>query len=209
MLQPSIPDYVDNYDEITESIGRIALTGYVMIFNYTFTGPEHLDYRMPASWRKIYEQESYMMFDPVVHWGFLKAGDKRWTDIRMPDIRKILKKAADHGLRHDASFSRHIDGRRSMLSVSRPDREITDAEMGTLSGIFDDLVSIIDGECGLTDKEKDVLALLKIGYDYKAMASELNLAEATVKSRSKSARTKLNCLTVTAAVAKAVERGYV
>ena len=93
--------------------------------------------------------------------------------------------------------------------MSRPDREIEDREMTYLSNKFDRLVSLVSGECGLTDKEKDVLVGLNQGLTFNQIGNDLSISLPAVKARVKSARQKLDCATTTQAVALAVKRNYI
>jgi len=189
-------------------IENIASMGSILAFNVGFKGPEHFHSTYPELWRDEYEAASLHFVDPAVMWPLLNAGDIRWSEIKLPDIRGVFKKARSHNLNHGAVFSRQIGNTKTILSVSRHDRELTDGEMISLSVQWDRLSSLVDGRAGLTEKEMKVLACARDGFDYGETAAELNISLGAVKARMEKARSKLGANSVAQAVAMAITRKY-
>lgn len=205
----SIPPVFEDYEAETQAIRDIGTAGVVISFNYTFRGPEYFESTYPEAWQELYENEHFHMKDPVLMWSATHSGNKRWSEIKLPDMFGVLKHAAAHGLNFGATFSRFANRKRSVLSVSRSDREIDDQEMELLATIFDRLVDIVDGECGLTKKEKRILRALASSASQTEAANSLGIPLPTVKANIQSAKEKLGCSSTMQAVALAVHRRYI
>lgn len=109
-------------------------------------------------------------------------------------------------LNYGAVFSRKCNFKRSFLTISRPDRELTDTEMEIIGEKFDVWVDMIVGNTELTDGELDVLRGLKDGLGRSAIADQLGISESAVKQRAQKACVKLGAKTRTQAVAVCVPR---
>ena len=205
MLNTIIP----NFDSEVSSLRFLGKSGFILAFNMTFRGPEYLHSEYPEEWQKIYEEQNYFIADPILIWCVTKTGNKRWSDIKLPDLRGVIKEAKKCSLNYGAAFSRKLANKRSFLTISRPDREFTDEELAHLGDKFDHLVSYVVGQYGLTDKELDALRGLRDGLSYKQIAVELNISVPTVKSRAERAKGKLGAKTTTQAVAMASTRNFI
>lgn len=205
MLKSIIP----NFDSEVSSLRFLGESGFILAFNMTFRGPEYLHSEYPKEWQKIYEERNYFFVDPVLVWCVTKSGNKRWSEVKLPDIRGVMKEARKCGLIYGAAFSRKLLNKRSFLTISRPDREFTDEELIHLGDKFDHLVSYVVGQCGLTSKELDALRGLRDGLSYKQIAVELDISVPTVKSRAERAKGKLGAKTTTQAVAMASTRNFI
>lgn len=204
MLHSLIP----GFDSELESINNISNMGCILAFNVGFKGPEHFFSSFPEVWRQEYEAASLHFADPAVVWPLMYEGDIRWSEIKLPDIRGVFKKARVHNINYGALFSRQVCNSKTIMSVSRHDRELTDAEMIKLSIQWDRISNLVEGRAGLTDKEMEVLALARDGLDYKLIAAELGISLSTVKMRVDKAKAKLGAKSLTHAVVIAVTRKY-
>jgi len=205
MLNTIIP----NFNSEVSSLRFMGKSGFILAFNMTFRGPEYLHSEYPAEWQKIYEDRNYFFVDPVLIWSVTKTGNKRWSEIKLPDIRGVMSEARKCDLNYGAAFSRKSMNKRSFLTISRPDREFTDEELVHLGDKFDHLVTYVVGQCGLTEKELDALRGLRDGLSYKQIAVELEISVPTVKSRAERAKGKLGAKTTTQAVAMASTRNFI
>lgn len=211
------PTFYENYDNAIEPVRRIGTAGYVVSFNFRFSGPEFFESTYPEEWQRLYDERNYYSLDPVLLWAIAnrKGGDKRWSEIpfpnpgKLPFIQNVPERAAEYGMKYGAIISRNVNGRRSALSVAREDREVTNQEISILSHLFDELTRIVDGSCGLNEKEVEVLNALYHGHTDASAAESLNIPLPTLKSCKSSARKKLGCKTATQAVALAVSRNYI
>jgi LuxR family transcriptional regulator, quorum-sensing system regulator SdiA len=204
MLSSLIP----NHDAEMAWLGTYGTAGYVVAFNMTLRGPEHLHTTYPQEWVDLYQKRNYFFRDPVNIWTFLHSGDKRWSEIVVPDTRDVMREAARFGLVHGAIFSRIRGFRKSFMSVARADRELTDAEIAALSAKFDSWTDMVIGAPALTSGEIEVLRGLKDGLERAELAERLGISESGVKQRLSKACGKLRARTATQAVAIAVARNY-
>ena len=180
-----------------------------MAFNFTFRGPEHFVSEYAQEWQDIYDKRNYYFVDPILIWNISKQGNIRWSEVKLPDVRGVLTECKKFNMNFGASFSRKINGKRSVLALARSDREFTDDEISHLSDKFDFLADCVLGQCGLTDKELEVLRDLRDGSTYKDIGERLEISVPTVKARAEKARKKLGAKTTMQAVASASIRNFI
>lgn len=203
-----IGDLIPAFESELHTLRTIGSSGFFLGFGINLRGAEYMQIEYPQAWQGEYEAGSYYIADPIVIWVFTQTGYARWSEIRIPDIRGIMKKASVHGMIYGAVFSRTVEKKKCFLTVARDDRELTDTELQLLDARFEIWASIVMGKSNLSDKELDVLRLLRDGLAQKQIADHLGLAETTVKKRALSACTKLGAKSRTQAVAIAVSRNY-
>jgi LuxR family transcriptional regulator, quorum-sensing system regulator SdiA len=199
---------IPNFDKELEDLRVIGPSGFILAFNMTFRGPEFMHSEYPEAWRAEYEERNYFALDPVLGWALVSSGYKRWSEVRLPDVRGVLKRGSAFGLKYGAVFSSKKDRKRSFLTIARGDRELTDNEVERINTKFGLWTELVTNRAALTDKELDVLRLLRDGLGQSEIAEELGIAESTVKQRAVSATTKLRANNRTQAVAIAMTRGY-
>jgi LuxR family transcriptional regulator len=204
MLSTMIP----NYDAEIERLRDIGPAGLILAFNLTPRGAEHFHAEQPPSWRKLYEDRNYHFTDPVFVWAVANSGNRRWSEVPLPDVKGVLTAARKHGLVYGAIFSRKINGKHSMLTLARADRELSDTEMELAAAKFESFLDVVVGAPLLTDGELDVLRALKDGLGQSEIAGKLGISESAVKLRCQKACAKLNARTRTQAVAIAVARNF-
>lgn len=197
---------IPNYEAEIEKLRQIGTSGFILAFNMTFRGPEHLHSEYPKLWRRIYEERNYYFVDPVLLWGVSRTGNKRWSEIRLPDVRNVMTEARKFDLNYGAVFSRKYQYKRSFLTVARADRELTDVELEVLGSKFDSWVEMVVGNVHLTEAEQEVLRYLRDGLGQREIADTLGISESAVKQRVQKACSKLQAKTRAQAVAIAVAR---
>lgn len=195
-------------DAALPSIRLLGPAGLIFAFNITFRGPEFFHSEYPRPWQVEYERRSYAYFDPILLWSLMNVGDKRWSEIKLPDLRGVMKAARDFDLRYGAIFARSQRGKKSILTVARGDRDYTDEEMTFLSASFEHLMSEIeqDDGGGLTPAEVETLRCIRDGMSYAETAALLQISVPTVKARIEKTRGKLGARNATQAVALAIQR---
>lgn len=199
---------IPNLESEMDHLRALGPSGYVMAFNYTVFGPEFMVSGYPDAWRAEYEEKNYFMGDPVLMWTFVNSGVKRWSDINLPDPRGVMRRAARFNIRYGVAISVKRGRKRSVLTVARGDREIEAAEIEGLRIKFESWCDHATNRAALTDRELDVLRLLRDGKAQREIAEALGIAEATVKQRAVSATKKLGAANRIQAVAIALRRGY-
>ncbi len=195
-------------DAALPGLRLLAPSGFIFAHNITFRGPEYFHSEYPRGWQAEYESKSYAYFDPVLLWNIMNIGDRRWSEVKLPDIRGVMKEARKYELNFGASFSRSHRGKKSILTLARRDREYTDEEMAFLSATFEHLMAEIarDDGGGLTPAEADTLRCLRDGLSYAEAAALLSISVPTVKARVEKSRGKLGAKNATQAVAIALQR---
>lgn len=204
MLANMIPNYSQEMDHLREW----GPQGFTLAFNLTYRGPEHLHTELPDEWRAIYEENNYFSVDPILVWTLRNTGGKRWSEVHLPDVDRVLVRARGFGLKFGGIFSRKRGNKRSLLSVARADRELTDTEMEVIGARFDSWVDMVIGGPDLTKGELEVLRALKNGMGQHEISEAIGISESAVKQRCMKACAKLNARTRTQAVAIAVARNY-
>jgi LuxR family transcriptional regulator len=201
-------DLIPNFDDEIAQMHTLAPTGWIMGFNLTYRGPEHLYNAYPEAWRKIYEDRNYFFGDPIAMWTMTHEGADRWSNVRIPDIRGVMSAAKKFKLNYGLAISRKVAGKRSFLTLSHPDREFTNEEIARCTTKFNLWTDMVLNRAALTAAELDVLRCFRDGQGQQDTAANLGIAESTVKQRAVKACAKLGAKSRTQAVAIAVARNY-
>nr|WP_281285431.1 LuxR family transcriptional regulator [Paracoccus laeviglucosivorans] len=155
----------------------------------------------PKAWRRKYSNDALLIRDPVVLWFTAQTGAVRWSEIGDPDRHGVLERAGRYGLKYGAVFSTEYDRKRHFMTVSRSDRELSDAEIQNLEQRFSVWTRcVMDGIPHLTETEIEVLRAASAGKDQAESAVEQDVSVSTIKQRQSRAREKLNAKNLTEAV---------
>lgn len=203
-----LQDFVPNFPEEEAKLNALAPSGWFMGFNISYKGAEVLINRYPSSWQVEYEENNYFFGDPILIWTMTKTGSIRWSEVGIPDLRGTMASAARHGLRYGATVTKKYERKRCFVSMARPDREFTDAEIEIVEAKFIMWCELLLNKARLTEGELAVLRAFRDGHGQRECAAELGISEATVKQRLSKACSKLGATSRTQAVAMAVSRGY-
>lgn len=203
----AINQLIPNFDTEMQILNELSPTGWIIGFNLTvYKGAEHLHTTYPESWRTIYETKNYFFGDPIALWSMTRTGAVRWSEVKFPDLLGVLKQARHFKLNYGMALARKLNKKRSFLTLSRSDREFTDAEIMMVDAKFKIWTELVLHEANLTDGELEVLRALRDGYGQADIAEHLSIAESTVKQRAISATKKLGSNNRTQAVATAITR---
>ncbi len=203
-----LPSIIPNFDNELASIETIATKGIVIAWNTAYSGAEYLMSTYSEAWKEEYHSRSLQFVDPTVWWAIRNTGECRWSETGYIDIGRVFKKARVHGINYGAIFSRLKNGKKSILSVSRSDRELTDNEMMILSLQWDRMTNALIENANLTSGELQVLKMLRDGYNYPEISTVLGVSVSGIKKRVAKAMHKLNAKTPTHAVSIAMVRSY-
>lgn len=190
-------------------IEEIAISGYSILVNVNVRGYEYFESSYPPAWQDEYEKRRYYAFDPVLVWSLFSTGDKQWSEVPIPDLRRFMNSAKKHGLVYGAAFSRKTGANRSLLSVSRPDRELLPQEMMFLSGLATEFFESLEDGRGLSKGEIAVLQCLSEDKNVKEASEHLGISESAAKERLASARRKVGCKTNYQLVATALRKNLI
>lgn len=100
----------------------IANAGYHIMVRTGFATSLETVNCYPEDWIRIYTEEGYMLFDPVLRWAYEHTGICRWSDISDNDPKGVLKIARTFGLNYGV-VTAHTNGgkdhRRTIASFAR------------------------------------------------------------------------------------------
>ncbi|MBN8631295.1 MAG: autoinducer binding domain-containing protein [Rhodobacterales bacterium] len=190
---------------LLEQLDRLAPMGYTVGLHIRFATPLIYKSSYPAAWVDHYNSHSYYLRDPLVFWGVGVEGTTRWSAIPLPDPFGVMKKAAGHGLKYGAVSSYGPITSRSIVGVSRSDREFSDEEMGQLKEVTIQLHIEAKPPSELTKAQIEALQCLANGDRHAAAAEKLGITESAFKARVQSARIRLEARTASEAIRKARE----
>lgn len=206
MLESVIPNYCEEMTRLEE----LGTSGFVLGFGLRFGRPYFLLNHYPQAWTELYEQQNYLLGDPVSTWALSHTGTIRWSDISDPDPREIFERANLYGLKYGAVTVTLQGGKRSYLSLARHDRELTDAELVVLQSKIELWANLFaKARNSLTDPELDVLAQLAVGLKQSEAAHRLKISVSTLKTRLDSAQRKLGATNALNAVVLAIRHNLI
>lgn len=132
-------------DPILLALEEHAPRGFVLGLKMGYGLPAVLHSTFDTRWREEYESRAYFVSDPIFYWTIISSGRKRWSEVSLPDVRGMLKKAREYDMNYGVIFSVKSKDKkhRSFLSVCRDDREYTDEEMDEIGELFDQAVERI------------------------------------------------------------------
>lgn len=190
---------------LLEQLDQLAPMGYTVGLHIRFATPLIYKSSYPTAWVEHYNNHSYYLRDPLVFWGVGVEGTTRWSAIPLPDPFGVMKKAAGHGLNFGAVSSYGPITSRSIVGISRSDREFTDAELGQLKEVTIQLHIEAKPPSDLTKAQIEALQCLANGDRHAAAAEKLGITESAFKARVQSARIRLEARTASEAIRKARE----
>lgn len=192
-----------------EDMSALAPVGHYLALRVGFAFPLEEVNGLPPAWVDSYTRGRFVLFDPVIRWSYQNSGVIRWSEIDIPDPRKVLSKAREHGLIYGASVSIHDEddgGQRSFGSFLRADREYTAEEMAWLRDCVARLHAEKKPPDNLTPAELEALCMVRDGKRLKQIAHELGVSEGAIKQRLRGAKDKLGATNSAQAAARA--RGF-
>jgi LuxR family transcriptional regulator, quorum-sensing system regulator SdiA len=116
-----------------------------------------------------------------------------------------MKKAAGHGLKFGAVSSYGPITSRSIVGISRSDREFDDDELARLKELTIELHIQAKPPSELTKAQIEALECIANGDRHAAAAAKLGISESAFKARLQSARVRLEARTTSEALRKARE----
>ena len=204
---------VANYTSHSDVFERLGPVGYTIALNVRNVTPELYYSTFPSKWVERYTKQSFTLADPVVDFMFMGSGATRWSDIkhsRGPEKTALfLEIAAAEGLKFGGAVvlrSQKDPTVRSLVSVCRGDRELTDKELSDLEISFQQLLMKLEFGEKLTSRQLKILTLMASGATRQECANSVSVSPETVKKDVEVARKCLGARNATEAVAIAAAR---
>lgn len=190
-------------DDLLVALGAEAPRGYFLALHIRFAAPVMMFRTYDRAWTDHYTRRAYALRDPMVAWGLEHSGATRWSAIDLPDPFAIMAEARSFGLEYGVCIGCGPMSSRTIAGVARGDREMTDEEIATISGLVLRLHHETEPPDHLTRAEKEALGVIAAGQRYAAGADALGISQSALKARLTSARTKLFARTTAEAIQRA------
>ncbi|WP_284377244.1 helix-turn-helix transcriptional regulator [Amylibacter marinus] len=184
-------------------LGAIAPLGYGVGLHIRFASPLISLYTWSKEWQDHYTGNVYGLRDPMIAWAFAKKGACRWSECPLPDPFGIISQAGEFGLTFGATISCGPLSSRTIVGISRDDREFTDDELNAALDVVEFLHEKAEPPESLTKAQKEALQLVAAGYRYAEAAQKLGISESALKLRLSSARNRLLARTTGEAIQRA------
>jgi LuxR family transcriptional regulator len=173
-----------------DHLRRMCPLGYFIGLHLRYMLPCYTYNSYPDAWMSLYQRRSYIIQDPVFSWISAKAGQVRWSDLAQEGKGEVFAQAARFGLKYGAVVA-HVDGdSRSFGSFARDDREFDDNEIRYLRSAIERLHVLTDIRAKLSKSDIETIRAVE-NQSYSDAATQLGIAEVTVKHRIGTIRRKL------------------
>ena len=190
-------------DPALRALRKLAPAGYSVVLHIRGLSCRMADRTFPLEWIRQYDENGYALRDPIIGWCIENRGILKWSDPTLPDPYGVMRAAAEFGIRFGASVSLGPRECRSVVSISRSDREPTDGECEEMAHLSNLIHQLLPMDVELTRKQIDALRCIAEGMRMKQAAALLGISESALKMRIGSARAKLNARTTAEAVQRA------
>ncbi|MFD2179224.1 helix-turn-helix transcriptional regulator [Veronia pacifica] len=230
-------DVIDTIQTIRESESKQALTDAVNK-SFSIVGFEHflLGYvshesmmssdttildNYPKPWRHLYDSESLINKDPIVHYCMHQSSPLIWHNLKQKHLDKdqkaLMHEAKNHGLAH--GFSVPLHGSRADFGIlsfassqhDHPDIELAIQKAQILApAILDKLTALKKKvDVKLTKRETECLLWVSEGKSSWEISMIIGCSERTVVFHLTNATNKLGCTNRYQAVSKAIILGLI
>lgn len=197
---------LDLFLPVREVILEMNVSGYSLLVNYSVRGYQHFESTYPKEWQEEYDSRHYHVLDPALMWSMFHEGTRRWSETGIPDTRRVLNKAAKHGLAYGAIWCRKTGNKRTAMFAAREKREFSDIEINTINEEITPFFEAITPTKSLSNGEIEALNLYSKGSSLKEVAAQIGVTESAIKERIASAKRKLNCRSTAQLIRLATEQ---
>lgn len=232
-FRPALPDIIatitrtESTEEavvfLRDAIGFDHVT-YHMAWNRSTIVP-FIRSTYPPQWVSQYVLRGYIGIDPVVRRGFVAEQPFAWHELPLEGRElEFMAQAREQGVGNQGYSIPVADrlSRRALLSLTSSMtldswNEFIDATGSSLIQIahlihhkaVEELLSTLQPLPTLAPREAECLLWTARGKEAKVIATILDLSEYTVRSYLRTARRRLDCRTLSQAVAKAIQLGII
>lgn len=214
-------DLVDFYSQLKAKVGiESLLVGHNTSFDDNkLKAPQAIFFGISEEWQKLYQQQQYVLIDPVVKLSFETQFLVHWSEAfskaeEVPE--EFFTMAQDFGLRNGmalANMSHPVNGAAAITSVGFNERPATKTQLLMLQQILPHLNDALVRPSiwytqDLSNKEIEVLKWARAGKSYWETGQIMNISERTVKFHLQNAYRKLDVVNRSQAVARALSLGF-
>ena len=186
---------------------ELAPSGYAIALHIEYNAPKLLFQTYPVAWINYYEENGFVLNDPVVMWGFKNTGTCRWSGLTTIDKRGVLKASRTYDMNYGIVISIDANNQHSIGGFSRSDREFTDAEIIEIEEILRLIHKEEVSKIRINDKQKKLLNILANGARIEEASIRLGIPIVTIKSQLTTVRILLGTRTSGEAVQRAADLG--
>jgi LuxR family transcriptional regulator, quorum-sensing system regulator SdiA len=195
--------WMHEVENLFSKLQLISPLGYSARLHIRIAAPLLFRRNHSKLWTTRYDENAFALRDPRIFWGLSICGATRWSEIKFPDPFQILKQAREYGMCFGAAASCGPITSRSIVIVTREDREFADEEIEELQVLTLALHEICEPPFKLTGCQIEALVLLDEGHRNMSAANKLGISESALKFRLRSARMRLEARTTAEAIRKA------
>lgn len=181
-------------------LDELAPLGYNAGLHIRFARPLYFRSTYAPEWQEEYNKNQYALRDPLVFWGISKTGRTRWSEITLPDPFGVMAKARAHRLLFGAVISCGKLTSRTIVGISRDDREFSDAEMDDVADITEGLHQVAEPPTDLAVGDLEALRIMDILEDTSRAARKIGIPEDALLARLASAQVRLGAQTTAEAI---------
>lgn len=156
-----------DHDIIQEKLVHLktrAPKGFALALHVKFTAPTFLFQTYDQKWLDYYSENSVVIQDPIVRWGFENRGALLWSDLVDQDDAGVIQAAADHGLKHGVVAAVENENGFSIGGFARDDRPYTPEEAAELRDLLDEIHNLTDQMKELSPEMAGKLHALSINF---------------------------------------------
>ncbi len=186
---------------------EMAPSGYAIALHIEYNAPKLLFQTYPVAWINYYEENGFVLNDPVVMWGFKNTGTCRWSGLTTIDKRGVLKASRAYDMNYGTVISIDANNQHSIGGFSRSDRESTDTENIEIEEILRLIHKEEISAIKLNGKQKELLNILAGGARIEEASIRLGAPVVTIKSQLTTIRILLGTRTSGETIQRAADLG--
>ena len=191
--------------ELINAGARIASHGFTVGFDFVQGVPCDIVSTFTPSWLAEYQENSYVLSDPVVIWGTENTGVRSWNALKklypnlMPDIIGI---ARSRGMKHGTVISITVNRKKTIMGITHDAPDLTAENRFELIGLMANITLELDTPSAmqLPDKHTNYLQQVAQGMSDHEIAEAMGVTPRSVYALRSRVIAKLGAKTIAQAV---------
>lgn len=194
-----------------ESIGFLnSLSSHGFTLGLDFVGgvPTDIISTWPDDWLEHYQNQDFLMHDPVVLWGAQYEGIMSWDELRQafpnPQV-DVIAHAREFGIKNGSVIALTVNRKKTILGISHSQRSLSASEQNQIIGTLSVLAFRTDcaPEVSISKKAQDYLQLVAHGHSDQEIAEMRGVTTGAMYQLRNRVFEKLQVDTIAQAVLKA------